>query len=136
MTIIQRFGTWAPAILGLTRIVAGVLFAAHGAQKIFGAFGGMPPGVPAWIQWGGGSIEFFGGLLLAVGLLTRPVAFLCSGTMAVAYFYGHARSGSLWPNVNQGELAVIYCWLFFYISAAGPGAFALDNFFRRAARTN
>jgi len=136
MTIAERFRTWAPSILGITRILAGTLFATHGAQKIFGAFGGMPPGVPAWIQWGGGSIEFFGGLLLAVGLLTRPVAFLSSGTMAVAYFYGHARNASFWPNVNQGELAVIYCWLFLYLSAAGPGAFALDNLFRRAARTN
>ena len=137
MTIIDRFKSWSPAILGITRILAGVMFAAHGAQKIFGAFGGIPAGieVPFWIQYIGGSIEFFGGTLIAIGLFTRFAAFICSGMMAVAYFYGHARNG-FWPNVNQGEPAVLYCWLFLYISAAGPGAFALDNlFFRRAART-
>lgn len=132
---------WAPRILGIMRILLGIMFACHGAQKLFGAFGGMPPGaVPAWIQYGGGGIEFFGGLLIAIGLFTRPVAFLASGTMAVAYFYGHARHGTfpmaIFPKVNQGELAVVYCWIFLYIAAAGAGAFALDNLFRRAARTN
>ncbi|HVE70173.1 MAG TPA: DoxX family protein [Thermoanaerobaculia bacterium] len=134
---------WAPKILGVMRIIIGIMFACHGAQKLFGAFGGIPAGItpPAWILYGAGSIEFFGGTLIALGLFTRPVAFLCSGTMAVAYFYGHARHGqfpaAIFPKVNQGELAVIYCWVFLYIAAAGPGAFALDNlFFRRAARTN
>jgi len=133
---------WAPKVLGLMRILTGIMFASHGAQKLFGVFGAMPPGVPAWIQYGAGGIEFFGGLLIAVGLFTRPVAFLASGTMAVAYFYGHARNGTfpmaIFPKVNQGELAVMYCWLFLYIAAAGAGAFALDNIFfrRREARTN
>jgi putative oxidoreductase len=131
---------WATKILGIMRILTGTMFACHGAQKLFGAFGGMPPGVPAWIQYGGGSIEFFGGLLIAIGLFTRPAAFLASGMMAVAYFYGHARTGpfpmGFFPTVNQGEPAVVYCWLFLYIWAAGPGAFALDNLFRRAARRN
>ncbi|HUR83472.1 MAG TPA: DoxX family protein [Thermoanaerobaculia bacterium] len=139
MNVVARFTSWSPYILGITRILVGILFAAHGAQKIFGAFGGMPPGieVPFWIQYIGGSIEFFGGALIAIGLFTRFAAFICSGMMAVAYFYGHARNGSIWPNVNMGELAVVYCWLFLYIAAAGAGAFALDNlFFRRAARTN
>ena len=139
MTIIDRFKSWAPVILGIMRILVGIMFAAHGAQKIFGAFGGLPPGieVPFWIQYIGGSIEFFGGALIALGLFTRLAAFICSGMMAVAYFYGHARNGSFWPNVNQGEMAVLYCWIFLYIAAAGPGAFALDNIlFRRAARTN
>ncbi|HVG22800.1 MAG TPA: DoxX family protein [Thermoanaerobaculia bacterium] len=130
---------WAPKILGVMRILTGVMFACHGAQKLFGAFGGFPPGVtpPAWIHYGAGAIEFFGGALIAIGLLTRPVAFLASGTMAIAYFYGHARNG-FWPKVNQGELAVIYCWLWLYLAAAGPGAFALDNlfFFNRRARAN
>jgi putative oxidoreductase len=130
---------WAPQILGVMRIVTGIMFACHGAQKLFGAFGGIPAGAapPAWIQYGAGGIEFFGGALIALGLFTRAAAFVSSGTMAVAYFYGHARHGGFWPKVNQGELAVIYCWLFLYITAAGPGAFALDNLlFRRAARTN
>jgi putative oxidoreductase len=133
--------SWAPKILGVMRILTGIMFACHGAQKLFGAFGGMPAGVPAWIRYGAGGIEFFGGALIALGLFTRPVAFLASGTMAIAYFYGHARHGqfpaAIVPKVNQGELAVVYCWLFLYIAAAGAGAYALDNlFFRRAARTN
>lgn len=135
---------WAPKILGIMRILTGIMFACHGAQKLFGAFGGSPAGrpPPAWIQYGAGSIEFFGGILIALGLFTRPVAFLASGTMAVAYFYGHARNGTLpmviFPKVNGGEPAVMYCWLFLYIAAAGPGAFALDNliFRRLEARTN
>ena len=133
----MNLSKWAPQIHGVMRIIIGILFACHGAQKLFGAFGGIPAGAaPPWIVYGAGSIEFFGGALIALGLFTRITAFICSGTMAVAYFYGHARNG-FWPKVNQGELAVIYCWVFLYIAAAGPGAFALDNLlFRRAARTN
>jgi putative oxidoreductase len=135
MTIVDRFTALAPRFLGILRFLAGVMFACHGAQKVLGAFGGMPPGAPRWIVWTAGPIELVGGVLIALGLLTRPVAFVASGLMAVAYFHGHARMGFL-PKVNQGELAVLYCWLFLYIAAAGPGAFALDNFFRRAARRN
>ena len=102
---------------------------------MFGAFGGMPPGpMPWYIDYLAAPIEFFGGILIAVGLLTRPVAFLASGLMAVAYFKGHAfGTGSFvfWPKTNQGELAVLYCWIFLYIAAAGPGAWALDNLWRR-----
>lgn len=126
----DRLAPHAPKILGIFRILAGIMFACHGAQKLFGLFGGMPPGVPAWIHYGAGGIEFFGGILIALGLFTRPIAFLASGTMAVAYFYGHARNGFL-PKVNGGEPAVMYCWFFLYLAAAGPGAFALDNLFRR-----
>ena len=117
---------WASRGLGALRIIAGAMFACHGAQKIFGAFGGMPPGVPAGLTWTAGPIEFFGGVLIALGLFTRPIAFLCSGLMAFAYFIGHAKGG-FFPKTNGGELAVLYCWLFLYISAAGPGAFALGN---------
>ena len=127
---------WAPRILGIFRFIAGTLFACHGAQKMFGAFGGMPAGIeiPWYIWYIAGPLEFFGGILIAVGLFTRPVAFLCSGLMAVAYFKGHAfGTGSFvfWPKVNQGEPAVLYCWLFLYIAAAGPGSFAIDNLWRR-----
>jgi len=119
---------YAPQILGLFRILAGAMFAMHGAQKIFGMFGGMPPGVQPWIRYGAGYIELIGGALIMLGLFTRPVAFICSGTMAVAYFYGHVYgTGSFIPKVNQGEPAVLYCWLFLYIAAQGPGAFALDK---------
>jgi putative oxidoreductase len=131
----------APRILSIFRFIAGVMFACHGAQKLFGAFGGMPAGmtIPWYITSIAAPIEFFGGILIAIGLLTRPVAFLASGLMAVAYFKGHAfGSGSFvfWPKVNQGEPAVLYCWLFLYIAAAGPGAWALDNLWGRRRATS
>lgn len=130
MSVIDRFTSWAPAILGITRFLAGVMFACHGAQKLFGAFGPMPPGVPWHIVWIAGSIEFFGGIFIAAGLLTRAVAFLASGLMAAAYFMGHGLN-AFWPKENGGELAVLYCWFFLYLAARGPGALALDNLFRR-----
>lgn len=118
---------YAPQILGAFRFIAGAMFACHGAQKIFGAFGGIPPGMaPWWVLWIAGPLEFFGGVLVAIGLFTRPVAFILSGLMAVAYFWGHARNG-FFPKVNQGEPAVLYCWLFLYLAAQGPGAWAIDN---------
>ncbi|HEX6095728.1 MAG TPA: DoxX family protein [Thermoanaerobaculia bacterium] len=131
----------APRILAILRFLSGVMFACHGAQKMFGAFGGMPAGmdIPWYITYLAAPIEFFGGILIAIGLLTRPVAFLSSGLMAAAYFKGHAfGSGSFvfWPKVNQGELAVLYCWLFLYIAAAGPGAWAVDNLWGRRKATS
>lgn len=130
---------WAPQILSLLRFFTGVMFACHGAQKMFGAFGGMPPGIeiPWYITWIAAPIEFFGGILIAVGLFTRPIAFLASGLMAVAYFKGHAfGSGAFvfWPKTNGGELAVLYCFVFLYIAAAGPGAWAVDNLLFRKQR--
>jgi len=130
MSITDRFASQAPRILSVFRFLAGVMFACHGSQKLFGFFGAMPPGVPKHIIYVAGGIEFFGGILIAIGLLTRPAAFLASGLMAFAYFMGHAPNG-FWPKQNQGELAIFYCWLFLYIAAAGPGAWALDNLFRR-----
>jgi putative oxidoreductase len=123
----KRLEGIAPHILGITRILFGIMMASHGAQKLFGLFGGLPPGVPMHIVWIAGTIEFLGGALLAVGLFTRPSAFLLSGLMAFAYFIGHAPSG-FWPKLNGGELAVIYCWFSLYLAARGPGAWALDNF--------
>lgn len=117
---------YAPKILGVLRILAGIMFACHGAQKVFGLFGGMPPNAPPLIVWTAGPIELIGGILIAIGLFTRPVAFVCSGLMAAAYFIGHAKNGFL-PKMNGGEPAVLYCWLFLYISAQGPGAWSLDK---------
>jgi len=131
MTIIERFQSQAPRILGVTRILAGTMFACHGAQKLFGVFGGIPPGVSKWLIYSAGPIEFVGGILIAIGLFTRSAAFLSSGLMAFAYFIGHAGNG-FWPAVNGGGPAILYCWLFLYIAAQGPGAFALDHLRRRA----
>ena len=129
--VIARFHGWAPRLLSVFRFLAGVMFACHGAQKLIGAFGGMPPGVPKTAEiWTAGIIELVGGTLIAVGLFTRTSAFTASGLMAVAYFKGHA-SGGFFPKVNGGELAVLYCWIFLYIAAQGPGAWAVDNLWRR-----
>jgi putative oxidoreductase len=133
MTIADRFTSWAPKILGVTRILCGVMFGCYGAQKLFGVFGGLPPGVPKALIWSAGSIELIGGALIAVGLFTRITSFLCSGQMAIAYFVGHA-GGGFWPITNGGEKAIYYCWFFLYLAAQGPGAFALDNLLRRKAR--
>ena len=130
MNALERFKGWAPGILAIARILAGIMFVCHGAQKTLGAFGGMPPGAPQWIIWTAGPIELIGGILLTIGLFTRITAFICSGFMAVAYLYGHARGG-FWPTVNGGELAILYCWLFLFIAAQGPGWWALDGLRRR-----
>lgn len=122
---IEKF---SPQILGFTRILFGVMLTSHGAQKALGAFGGVPAGTPAFIVWVAGSIELVGGMLIAVGLLTRPAAFLVSGLLASAYFMAHAPRG-FWPIQNGGELAIIYCWVSLYLAAQGPGAFALDSRF-------
>jgi putative oxidoreductase len=118
--------TWAPRLLSVLRIVAGFLFIAHGAQKLFGFL--APPGMPAAsmgsLMWVAGVLEFFGGLLLLIGLFTRPVAFILAGQMAVAYFMAHAPGG-FWPLQNKGELAVLYCFVFLFLAAAGGGEWAL-----------
>jgi putative oxidoreductase len=111
--------------LGLLRVVAGALFACHGAQKLFGALGGHAmTGKPLMLV--AGIIEFFGGLLIAVGLFARIAAFIAAGEMAVAYFMVHFPRG-FWPIKNQGELAVVLCFLFLFIAVRGPGRFALGH---------
>lgn len=118
---------WAPRILSVMRAVAAFLFLAHGAQKLFGL--PVPPASQPelWSLIGlAGILEFFGGLLVLLGLWTRPVAFVLSGQMAVAYFMAHAPRG-FWPIANHGELAVLYCFVFFYLAFAGGGAWSLDR---------
>lgn len=122
----DKLKPFAPRILGLTRILFGILMACHGAQKVLGAFGGAPAGAPVGILWTAGPIELVGGVLLALGLFTGAAGFVLSGLMAFAYFMGHAGHG-FWPILNGGELAIVYCWLSLYLSAQGPGAFALDG---------
>ena len=108
----------------LLRIVTGFLFLWHGMQKLFGFPAGMPAGVPAFIIYVAGPLELFGGVLVMIGLFTRPVAFVLSGQMAFAYWMGHGFHALL-PVVNQGELAVVYCFLFLFISAKGSGIWSL-----------
>jgi putative oxidoreductase len=109
----------------LLRFVAGILFACHGAQKLFGVLGGQKV-TGNTLMTVAGAIEFFGGILIALGLLTSIAAFLASGEMAVAYFKAHAPQG-FWPIENQGELAVLYCFLFLFMAAYGSGAISLDR---------
>ena len=124
--MLRKLERFEPQILGITRILVGILMICHGSQKVFGAFGGVPPGTPAFIVWVAGGIELVGGALLAVGLFTRLSAFLMSGLMAFAYFMGHGSQG-FWPILNGGELALVYSWLSLYLAARGPGAWALDH---------
>jgi putative oxidoreductase len=122
-------GRHAERAYALLRIVAGLLFACHGAQKLFGALGGTAmTSNPMMLV--AGIIEFGGGLLIAIGLFTSWAAFLASGEMAVAYFMVHAKGG-FWPIINKGELAVAYCFLFLYIAARGSGPYSVDAAMRK-----
>jgi putative oxidoreductase len=113
-------------VYAVLRIVTGFLFLWHGMQKLFGFPVPMPPGVPAFIIWVAGPIELFAGILVMIGLFTRPAAFLASGQMAFAYWMAHGPHALL-PIVNQGELAVVYCFLFLFISARGSGIWSVDG---------
>jgi putative oxidoreductase len=116
----------AERIYALMRIFAGLLFMQHGLQKIFGLFvSGEPQPMPAFVQYGAGSIELIGGALVALGLFAAPAAFIASGSMAAAYFMAHASNG-FFPIVNKGELAVLYCWVFFFIAVKGSGIWSVD----------
>ena len=115
--------------LSLMRAVAGFLFLQHGAQKLFGALGGEAVEL-ATLRGLAGVLEFFGGLLILLGLFTRPVAFLLSGMMAVAYFMVHAPRG-FWPIQNGGELAALYSFVFLFLAAMGGGDWSLDRLVRK-----
>jgi len=123
---------WAPRLLSVLHIITGFLFMQHGAQKLFGLLGARPGGPPPSLSqmWFAEALGFFGGLLILVGLFTRPVAFILSGMMAVAYFQAHAPRG-FWTIQNGGELAALYCFVFLYLSAAGAGPCGLDSIWRR-----
>jgi putative oxidoreductase len=116
----------ADKIYAVMRIFVGLLFMQHGLQKVFGLLqAGEPQPMPAYIQYGAGGIELVGGALVALGLFAAPAAFLCSGTMAVAYFMVHFARG-FFPVLNGGELAVFYCWVFLFIAAKGSGIWSVD----------
>jgi len=121
----QILAPYKDHIYAVTRILAGFMFAGHGAQKVLGMFGGTPPDAPAFVIWVAGPIELVGGLLIATGLFTGPAAFVSSGLMACAYFMAHQPQGLL-PIQNHGELAVLYCWLFLFIAAKGSGPLSVD----------
>lgn len=123
---------WANCILATLRIVAGYGFLLHGLQKLFGVLGGTQQEILSLLGIAG-VIELVGGALIALGLFTRPVAFLCSGQMAVAYFLGHvARAGApLFPVMNDGERAMLYCFVFLYIASRGPGEWSVDGLLRK-----
>jgi putative oxidoreductase len=151
------YARWTPRFLSVLRIITAFLLMAHGAQKLFG-FPAAPPPTPEQLakqecekkcappqqqpqpqQQGGmpplmlvaGILEFFGGLLFLLGLLTRPVAFILSGLLAVAYFMSHAPGG-FWPIINKGELAVLYCFVFLFFAVAGGGEWSVDRLFGRS----
>jgi putative oxidoreductase len=130
------FTTWAPRLLGVLRIVAALLFLQHGTAKFFGfPYVEYLAGTPVLSLWGiAGVLEVAGGILLALGLFTRPVAFVLSGEMAFAYFLEHIEV-SFFPLLNQGESAVLYCFLFLYLAAAGGGPWSLDALLRRRRLT-
>jgi putative oxidoreductase len=133
-SLLTTWSGWAPYIKSLLRIVAAAIFITSGTTKMFGVPSGMPGGgsPPVLSQiWIGAWLEMIGGALLLIGLLTRPVAFVLAGEMAVAYFQFHAP-GSFWPTVNQGIPAILYCWIWLYYSAAGPGPWSVDARLGRA----
>jgi putative oxidoreductase len=126
---------WAPRVLSILRIVAALIFFEHGSQKLLG----FPPSdmVPAFLSlsWIAGALELVGGAFLAIGLFTRPVAFILSGEMAFAYWLAHAPR-SFFPVLNGGEAAILYCFVFLYIAFAGGGPWSVDALrSRRSAAT-
>jgi putative oxidoreductase len=112
-------------IYGAFRVVCGLLFALHGAQKLLGAFGGKVAPIGS-MMWMAGVIELVGGILIAIGLLAGLAAFIASGEMAVAYFTAHMPR-SIWPILNGGELAAVYCFAFLYIASRGSGPYSIDG---------
>ncbi len=129
----RYLGKYSPVAFALLRLVAGLMFACHGGQKVLGMF--AAPGHPnpplASLIGVGGLIELIGGFLVAFGLFGGFAAFLCSGQMAVAYFMAHFSKG-FFPIVNGGELAVLYCFVFLYIAFHGSGILSIDHLLKRS----
>lgn len=126
MGFLDRF---SPQLLAALRIMSGLLFVAHGTTKLFGwppteMFAQAPETFT--LIWFAGVIELVGGALIALGLFTRPAAFICSGQMAAAYFIAHAPQATF-PVQNGGDASILFCFVFLYIAAAGPGAWAVDG---------
>ncbi|KPH08271.1 DoxX family protein [Rhizobium acidisoli] len=126
MSTFERLSAYRPYGLAALRIITALLFIEHGTMKLFGfpasqMSGSLPP-----LMLFAALLELVGGILILIGLLTRPVAFLLAGEMAVAYFMAHAPN-SFFPAVNQGDAAILFCFVFLYLFFSGPGAFSVDN---------
>lgn len=136
-TLAARWRSWAPYLLSVLRIIAAFLFIQFGSAKLLAIPAAVMPGggtAPLMSLPGfAGSLELVGGALLLLGLFTRLVAFLLSGEMAFAYFMGHAPHG-FWPVLNQGSPAILFCFIWLYISSAGPGPWSLDVLRRRTVQ--
>lgn len=128
MNVFDRLATWAPQMLGALRIMTGLLFLEHGTAKLLKfPHDPMFDGVQLMSLMGlAGVLEIVGGLLIVIGLCTRPVAFVLAGMMAVAYFMAHAPQ-SFFPALNQGDAAILFCFIFLYLVCAGPGAWSVDK---------
>ena len=127
MAISNTLTPWAPRVLSIVRIMAGLIFMAHGTQKLLGfPAGDMNPPMFS-MGWNAGVIELVAGALIAIGLFTRPAAFVASGTMAFAYFLAHAPK-SFFPALNGGDAAILFCFGFLYLVFAGAGSLSLDAY--------
>lgn len=125
----QTLAAWSPRVLGILRIVTAILFIEHGTQKLFGfpeRMGGMPAPDTLSLLWIAAVLEVVGGFLILIGLFTRPVAFLLSGQMAVAYWMVHAPK-AFSPALNGGDPAILFCFIFLYLVFAGPGSWSMDE---------
>ena len=126
MTFLDKYQS---QLLGILRIVAGLLFLEHGCVKLlhFPTSMAIPPGNIGMVIMAAAVIELVGGVLITVGLFSRIAAFIASGEMAFAYFLGHVSRGGFWPAINGGGEAILYCFIFLYLASAGPGAFAINR---------
>src|SRR3954468_13772695 len=125
MNLNDTLALWAPRVLSILRIVAALIFFEHGTQKLLGFPPHPNPASITTMSWNAAVLESVGGPLLALGLFTRPVAFILAGEMAVAYWTSHAPR-SFFPVLNQGDAAILYCFIFLYLVFAGPGPWSLD----------
>lgn len=116
---------WTPRVLSILRIAAALTFISHGTQKLWGFPAPFPMELNTLLVVAGW-LEVVGGGLLLIGLFTRPVAFVLSGMMAVAFFMAHVAKGGLYPSLNGGEAAYLFCFIFFYLAFAGGGAWSVD----------
>jgi putative oxidoreductase len=123
--VFNRLSAWSPQALAALRIMTALLFIGHGTQKFFGFPAPFPMDMNA-LMWVAAVLELFGGILILIGLFTRPTAFVLCGFMSAAYFMAHAPQG-FFPLVNMGEPAVLYCFVFLYLVFAGPGAWSVDG---------